>query len=75
MADKDGGNNEIRGYGAGNVDAVISVEEVERQAAAIAEEITVEQLDQLATMPRMFLLITCVQVTEKWKYSTTSACV
>lgn len=37
-----------RGYGAGGVDAVISVEEVERQAAAIAEEIPIEKLDQLA---------------------------
>ena len=38
----------VRGYGAGSVDAVISVDEVERQAAAIAEEISVEQLDSLA---------------------------
>ncbi|WP_423908965.1 ABC transporter ATP-binding protein [Candidatus Spongiihabitans sp.] len=38
----------VRGYGCGGVDAVISVEEVERRAAAIAETITVEQLDQLA---------------------------
>ncbi len=38
----------VRGYGAGGVDAVISVEEVERQAAAIAEEIPIEKLDQLA---------------------------
>jgi branched-chain amino acid transport system ATP-binding protein len=30
------------------VDAVISVDEVERQAAAIAEEISIEQLDELA---------------------------
>ena len=44
MSDKKG----VRGYGCGGVDAVISVEEVERRAAAIAETITVEQLDQLA---------------------------
>ena len=36
------------GYHGGGVDTVISVEEVARQAAAIAEEITVEQLDALA---------------------------
>ena len=39
---------EIRGYGRGDVDAVISVDEVARQAAAIAEEISVERLDELA---------------------------
>ncbi len=38
----------VRGYGAGGVDAVISVEEVERQTAAIAEEIPIEMLDRLA---------------------------
>ncbi len=38
----------IRGYGQGGVDAVISVDEVARQAAAIAEEISIEQLDALA---------------------------
>ncbi len=38
----------VRGYGSGGVDAVISVEEVERRAAAIAETITIEQLDELA---------------------------
>lgn len=36
-----------RGYGAGEVDSVISVEEVVRQTAAIAEEISLEQLDAL----------------------------
>ena len=36
------------GYHGGGVDTVISVDEVARQAAAIAEEITVEQLDALA---------------------------
>lgn len=41
-------NNSISGYGRGAVDAVMSVEEVARQAAAIAEDITVEQLDALA---------------------------
>ena len=38
----------VRGYGAGGVDAVISVDEVERQAAAIAEEIPIEKLAALA---------------------------
>ncbi len=38
----------IRGYGHGGVDAVISVDEVTRQAAAIAEEISLDKLDELA---------------------------
>ena len=37
----------VRGYHTGKVDAVISVDEVERRAAAIAEDISVEQLDAL----------------------------
>ncbi len=37
-----------RGYHGGGVDSVISVEEVTRQAAAIAEDISLEQLDELA---------------------------
>ncbi|HJP06080.1 MAG: ABC transporter ATP-binding protein [Acidiferrobacteraceae bacterium] len=37
-----------RGYGAGSVDSVISVDEVVRQTAAIAEDISIEQLDSLA---------------------------
>ena len=45
MADSD---NRIRGYGSGKVDTVISVDEVVRQTAAIAEEFSVEQLDALA---------------------------
>lgn len=36
------------GYHGGGVDSVISVEEVNRQAAAIAEDISLEQLDALA---------------------------
>jgi len=36
------------GYHGGGVDAVISVDEVARQAAAIAEDISLEQLDALA---------------------------
>ena len=36
-----------RGYGSGGVDAVISVDEVARQAAEIAEDISIEQLDAL----------------------------
>ena len=41
-------NEKVRGYHGGNVDSVISVEEVTRQAAAIAEDITLDQLDALA---------------------------
>ncbi|MGR3915186.1 MAG: ABC transporter ATP-binding protein [Gammaproteobacteria bacterium] len=37
-----------RGYAAGGVDTLISAEQVERQAAAIAEEVTPAQLDALA---------------------------
>ena len=38
----------VRGYGAGGVDTVISVDEVVRQTAAIAEEFSVAELDTLA---------------------------
>ena len=38
----------ITGYGSGSVDAVISVEEVARQAAQLAEEIGVDKLNELA---------------------------
>ena len=41
-------NKKASGYHGGGVDTVISVDEVTRQAAAIAEEITLEHLDQLA---------------------------
>jgi branched-chain amino acid transport system ATP-binding protein len=44
VADKE----KTRGYHGGGVDSVISVEEVNRQAAAIAEDISLEQLDELA---------------------------
>ena len=44
MSDKE----KTRGYHGGGVDSVISVEEVNRQAAAIAEDISLEQLDTLA---------------------------
>ena len=44
MSDKE----KTRGYHGGSVDSVISVEEVNRQAAAIAEDISLEQLDELA---------------------------
>jgi len=37
-----------RGYAAGGVDTVLSVEQVARQAAAIAEDIPLEKLDELA---------------------------
>jgi len=46
MTDTDSKN--ISGYGSGDVNSVISVEEVTRQAAAIAEEISIEKLDALA---------------------------
>ncbi len=48
MVDSGNNNDNIRGYGGGAVDAVISVDEVARQAAEIAEDITLDQLDELA---------------------------
>lgn len=42
------GDKKTRGYAAGGVDAVLSVEQVTRQAAAIAEDIPLERLDELA---------------------------
>jgi len=47
-AANDAGQKNISGYGGGGVDAVISVDEVVRQAAEIAEDISVDQLDALA---------------------------
>ena len=41
-------NKNISGYGSGDVKSVISVDEVTRQAAAMAEEISIEKLDALA---------------------------
>ncbi len=38
----------VSGYGAGGVDTVISVEDVTRQVAAIAEEIPVSRLEELS---------------------------
>jgi len=47
--DKTGGKEKtVRGYGSGGVEAVMSVEEVTRQAAAIAEDISIDQLNELA---------------------------
>ncbi len=37
----------VRGYAAGGVDTVISVEEVTRQIEAIAQEVSIQQLDDL----------------------------
>ncbi len=37
----------VRGYGAGGVDTVISVEEVTRQVEAIAQDVSVKKLDAL----------------------------
>jgi len=42
------GDNKTRGYAAGGVDTVLSVEQVTRQAAAIAEDIPAGKLDELA---------------------------
>ncbi len=44
----DDAEKNISGYGGGGVDAVISVDEVVRQAAEIAEDISTDQLDALA---------------------------
>ncbi|MEZ5728685.1 MAG: ABC transporter ATP-binding protein [Burkholderiaceae bacterium] len=41
------GGRRISGYGGGSVDVVMSVEEVARQAAAIAEDISIADLDAL----------------------------
>jgi len=49
MSDKDSEQRKkVTGYHGGSVNTVISVEEVARQAAAIAEDITIDQLDKLA---------------------------
>jgi branched-chain amino acid transport system ATP-binding protein len=48
MAGNDKAGGKASGYHGGSVDSVISVEEVTRQAAAIAEDITLDQLDELA---------------------------
>ena len=47
MSDDDG-NSKATGYHGGGVDSVISVDEVARQAAEIAEEISLDKLDDLA---------------------------
>lgn len=41
-------DNKVSGYGGGGVDAVISVDEVVRRTAEIAEDISIDQLDALA---------------------------
>ena len=48
MSEEDTKKKKASGYHGGDVDSVISVEEVTRQAAAIAEDISLEQLDELA---------------------------
>jgi branched-chain amino acid transport system ATP-binding protein len=45
---QDNDNKKAGGYHGGGVDSVISVEEVNRQAQAIAEDISLELLDELA---------------------------
>ena len=42
------GEKKTRGYASGGVDTVLSVDQVARQAAAIAEDIPVDKLDALA---------------------------
>ena len=44
---KPGDRGPVKGYGSGSVDAVISVDEVARQAAEIVEAISIEDLDNL----------------------------
>ena len=44
---KPASKKKLSGYGDGGVDTVISVEDVTRQVAAIAEDVTVEKLDAL----------------------------
>ena len=39
---------DIRGYGGGGVDTVLSVDEVARRAASVAEAISVDELEELA---------------------------
>ncbi len=39
--------DKVKGYGSGDVEAVLSVDEVARQAARIAEHISIEALDRL----------------------------
>lgn len=46
-AAKKPGKKSVSGYGGGGVETVISVEEVTRQVAAIAEDVTPEKLDAL----------------------------
>jgi len=46
--DQNSDNKSVSGYGAGSVEAVMSVDEVTRQAAAIAEDISITQLEELA---------------------------
>jgi len=45
---QDNDNKKAGGYHGGGVESVISVEEVNRQAKAIAEDISLDQLDELA---------------------------
>ena len=47
MAKEPTSKKNVSGYGGGGVDTVISVEDVTRQVAAIAEDVTVEKLDAL----------------------------
>ena len=46
MSEQENGKS-IRGYGSGDVDAVISVEEVTRRAAEMAETISIADLENL----------------------------
>ena len=63
----------VSGYGKGGVDTVISVEEVTKQVSAIAQDITVDQLMDLADNDP-YVSINNLKATAKWKFCTTSTC-
>lgn len=54
---KDAASSKAGGYHMGGVDTVISVEEVTRQVSAIAETVTVAQLDGLVAGEEPYLSI------------------
>ena len=64
----------IKGYGAGNVETVISVDEVVRRTAAIAEEISPNQLDNLADGKPYVSLENWKRVTGRCGYSMALTC-
>ena len=48
MAVSENGSKQASGYHVGDADTVISVDEVTRQAAEIAQTVTIDKLDNLA---------------------------